>query len=139
MVWGKEGISTEEEVAKGDEHITFLVVMASGARTTLNCPDSALSSPANLLSIYYPSRRLLGFTQYPEKAVKMGVVEGMEKMAGRIQQSQLPKIWSLTDRRGGDDINSNRDKQQDGRQVHAAGTVPVRGTSHSKAKFKASG
>ena len=30
---GKEGISTEEEVAGGGEHVTFLVVMASEAHT----------------------------------------------------------------------------------------------------------
>lgn len=62
----------------------------------------------------------------------------MEKMAGRIQQTQVSEIWSPADRRGGDAIHSDRDEQQTSRQVQAAGTAPVGGTSRSKGKFKTS-
>lgn len=56
-------------------------------------------------------------------AVQMAVGGGIEQAAGRTPQTQVPKIRSLADRKGGDTINSNRDKQQNSRQVQAAGTA----------------
>lgn len=35
-------------------------------------------------------------------------------MAGRIQQTQVPKIWSLADSKGGGTIKSDGDKQKTG-------------------------
>jgi len=69
-----------------------------------------------------------------KKAVRMAVRKGMEKTAGRIQQAQVPKIWSLAGRKGGGTIMSDRDKQQ------KTGTFKLWawGTSRSKAQFKTS-
>lgn len=72
-------------------------------------------------------------------AVQTAVGGGIEQAAGRTPQTQVPEIRSLADRKGGDTINSNRDKQQNSRQVQAAGTAPAGGTLHSKGKFKTSG